>query len=319
VVCRGDAETLAYVLNWLAAAVQRPGQPVGTMVVLRGDQGCGKGIVATYLSRIFKDYYMAVTQRRHITGQFNAHLAHTLLLFADEAFFAGDHETANVLKGLITDSRRVSEGKYRDAVPVRNCLNIIAATNSDWVCPAERTDRRFCVLHVDASRRGDPAYFHNIAGEMDAGGPAALMHDLLARDISGFRPAVFPRGSHAERWNQKRQSLSRLQRWWLSCLEAAELPEPFHETVQRQPFSDVHPTLVPRSACWAAYKHGGFKGPFDTEAKLGDVLRKLVMGDTAPVPARKHHGVRHYEFPPLPVCRRRFAAYFDTDIQIVFS
>ena len=114
VVCCGDAETLAYVLNWLAAAVQRPGQPVGTMLVLRGAQGCGKSIVAAYLSRIFTDYYTAVTQRRHITGQFNAHLAHTLLLFADEAFFAGDHETASVLKGLITESRRVSEGKYRD-------------------------------------------------------------------------------------------------------------------------------------------------------------------------------------------------------------
>ena len=224
-----------------------------------------------------------------------------------------------MLKGLITESRRVSEGKGRDAVPVRNCLNIIAATNSDWVCSAERSDRRFCVLHVDGSRRGDPAYFDALGREMDGGGPAALLHFLRARDISGFRPAAFPRGSHAERWNQKRLSLSGLQQWWLSGLEAAELPDTaFHETVPRQPFSDVHPTLVPRAACWAACKHGGFTRPFDTEATLGDVLRKLVMADAAPVPTRKLHGVRCYEFPPLPECRRRFAAYSNTDEHIVF-
>ena len=42
------------------------------------------------------------------------------------------------------------------------------------------------------------------------------------------------------------------------------------------------------------------------------------MADTAPVPARKHYGVRHYEFPPLNECRRRFAAYFESDEHIVF-
>lgn len=185
----------------------------------------------------------------HVVGKFNSHLLTTLLLFADEAFFAGDAGDAAVLKAMITESERMAEAKGVDAFAVKNCLNIIAATNNDWVCPAERSDRRYCVMNVNSSRRCDTAYFKALADEMNGSGPAALMHHLKSRDVSAFRARNFPQGCEAERWNQKGQSMPSEHTWWLDCLESATLPG-------NKEFSDESENVVERASCFDALRTG---------------------------------------------------------------
>ena len=73
---------------------------------------------------------------KHVVGNFNGHLRDVLLLFADEAFFAGDRAADGVLKGLITEPSLMIERKGVDAVRAPNLLRVIMATNSDWAVPA---------------------------------------------------------------------------------------------------------------------------------------------------------------------------------------
>jgi hypothetical protein len=45
-ICSGNDEHAAYLIGWMASAVQNPGKPGEVAVVLRGREGTGKGIFA---------------------------------------------------------------------------------------------------------------------------------------------------------------------------------------------------------------------------------------------------------------------------------
>lgn len=139
------------------------------------------------------------------------------MLFGDEAFFAGDKQHEGVLKGLITEPFLPIEGKFQNVVIVANMLHVILASNADWVIPASRDERRYAVFDVPDTRRGDLRYFAAIDKQMTEGGMAAMLHDLLARDIADFEVRQAPQTEAL--LVQKTLSLSSLERWWLAVLE----------------------------------------------------------------------------------------------------
>jgi len=150
-------------------------------------------------------------------GNFNAHLRDAVMLFADEAFFAGDRQHESVLKGLITEPTLPIEGKYQNVVQVANMLHVGMASNSDWVVPATRDERRFFALDVADNRVGDRRYFTAIVEQMKAGGLAALIYDMLRQDISAFEVRDIPHTDALD--DQKRHSLDSLDKWLLAVLE----------------------------------------------------------------------------------------------------
>ena len=89
-VCSKVEEHSEYLLNWMAYAVQHPGRQGEVAVVMRGKEGVGKGVLAKEFGRLFGSHYRHISQAGHLTGHFNAHLQQCSVLFADEAFFAGD-------------------------------------------------------------------------------------------------------------------------------------------------------------------------------------------------------------------------------------
>jgi hypothetical protein len=92
-------------------------------------------------------------------GNFNAHLLDTLLVFADESFWAGDKQGESVLKALITEPVVMIERKGVDPCPASNRLKLIMASNAEWVVPATADERRFFVLDMSSVRTGDRTYF----------------------------------------------------------------------------------------------------------------------------------------------------------------
>ncbi|WP_163371940.1 primase-helicase family protein [Endozoicomonas acroporae] len=135
---------------------------------LMGGQGNGKGVFAEYFGKLFGSHFQHVSNPEHLVGRFNGNLSSFLLVFADEAFWAGDKAKPGALKTLITEPRRMIEMKHKDAAEVDNYVRLIVASNEDWVVPAEADDRRFCVLKVSDARKGDTAYFQNIINERDS-------------------------------------------------------------------------------------------------------------------------------------------------------
>jgi hypothetical protein len=217
VICGGDEGLYAYVLNLVARMFQQPDRPGEVALVLRGKRGSGKGIFLNWLWRAWGQHACHISNAKHLTGNFNAHLRDCVMLYADEAFFAGDRANEGVLKALITEPSLPIEGKYQNLVEVLNMLHVFMSSNSDWVVPAAIDERRFCVIDVADNRVGDRAYFKAIAEQMENGGLAALIHDMLHRDISKFEVRDIPMTAALR--EQKTLSLGSIERWWLAMLE----------------------------------------------------------------------------------------------------
>jgi phage/plasmid-associated DNA primase len=201
----------------MARAVQRPAEQGDVAVVMRGEEGCGKGIVARALLFLFGQHGLHVTNAAHLVGHFNEHLQCCVMLFSDEAFYAGAKQYVGVLKAIITEPTLAIEAKYRAVVEARNFLHVIMASNEEWVVPASLEARRFFVLDVSNEKTGDFDYFRAIQDELEAGGYAAMLHDLLNVDLSDFKVAAVPQTEGLA--TQKKLSLKTHERWWVDVLQ----------------------------------------------------------------------------------------------------
>lgn len=220
-ICAEDAEVYEYVLNWMARAVQEPATPGQVAIVMRGDQGAGKGVFAGHFGRLFGRHYLHVTDSKHLVGSFNAHMRDCVMMFADEAFASNDKRAESMLKTLVTESMIVTEAKGVDAEPTPNFIHLLLASNNRWVIPAGPHERRFLMLSVRASRRQDSRYFAAIEHEMESGGYEALLAMLLSRDLSDFDIRRAPRTDALR--DQQEHSLSAEEEWWYAKLQDGEL------------------------------------------------------------------------------------------------
>lgn len=219
--CQGDETLYEYLVNWMAIAVQRPDQQGHVAIVLRGRKGTGKSFIATAFGSLFGRHFLHVSDSKHVVGSFNAHLRDCVVLFGDEAFYAGDQSHESTLKTLITEDRIMVEPKGVDAETATNCLHLIMASDGAWVVPAGVDERRFLVLDVGDERMKDYAYFHALQEQLDNGGYEAFLWFLLNRDLSNFNPRMVP-GTEALQ-EQKIRSFSVQEEWWFAKLRDGQL------------------------------------------------------------------------------------------------
>jgi hypothetical protein len=224
VICSGSEFHFDWLISWFAYCVQHPEKRAETAVVLRGKKGVGKGMVAQLLLRLFRDHGMHIANSKHLTGNFNAHLMDTLALFLDEALWAGDKVSEGVLKQLITEPTIPIEPKHVNAFQVTNRLKIIIASNNEWVVPVTADERRFFVLDVPETKKGDRKYFTALADALESELPPFL-HHLLEVDLAEFDHRDPP---HTDALNeQKLLGLDSVGRFWLDCLTNGEIPNVF--------------------------------------------------------------------------------------------
>ena len=216
-IANGDDATAAYIIGWMADMVQHPRKRLGVSLVLRSDeQGTGKGLFAKIFGHLFGKHYLHVTNPRHLTGNFNAHLIDCLLLFADEAFWAGDKSAEGALKTLITEEYRAVEIKGKDVFQARNFTRLLIASNKSWVVPSELHDRRFVILDVNPQRKRDTDYFGKMLKQMESGGYEALLWFLLNLKIDVDLRNCMPETSAMK--DSKVHSMSPVQSFWYECL-----------------------------------------------------------------------------------------------------
>ena len=99
-ICASDESLYQYIFTWMADAVQNPSDRPGVALVFRGRQGTGKGVFCREFGSLFGQHFIHISQSRHLTGNFNNHLKDCLVLFADEAFWAGDKAGEGAPQGL---------------------------------------------------------------------------------------------------------------------------------------------------------------------------------------------------------------------------
>ena len=216
IICAGDQALYDYVMGWMAHAIQKPTELPGVALVLRGSQGTGKGTFAQHFGKIFGDHFQHLVHMDHLLGKFNAHLSSALVVFADEIVWGGNKREAGQLKGIISESRRMMEAKFKDPILVDNYARFIFATNDEWAVPTGPKERRYCVLNVDESKAENHIYFDAINTEMRNGGLEALMHTLMNFDLSQFNVRRYPVTEGL--LEQKQLSLPSVAQWWYDIL-----------------------------------------------------------------------------------------------------
>lgn len=220
-LCQNNEQYYQYLISWMARCVQQPDCPGEVAIVLRGEQGTGKSIFAKIFGSLFGRHFLQVSDPKHLVGSFNSHLRDCVVIFGDEAFYAGDKKHESVLKALVTESHLTIESKGIDVVSAPNYTHVILASNSNWVVPAGSNERRFFALDVSAEKMQDKKYFQAMQNEINNGGREALLHFLLAYDISNFEVRDVPKTAALQ--DQKLLSMNSDELWWFEKLMEGRL------------------------------------------------------------------------------------------------
>lgn len=220
-ISSGSKVVYDYIVAWMAHMIQNPADRIGVALVMRGNMGTGKGVLANGFGSLFGRHYIPLAQSSQLVGKFNSHMSDKCLLFADEAFWAGDKSAEGVLKSLITEPFLIIEGKGENAFKIRNHLHFMFATNNDWCVPAGAQERRFFVVDVSDKHMQDTEYFAAIQNELDNGGREALLYHLKNYDLTGLNMRKFPQT--AALMEQKVYSMTPIQKYWYGKLESGNL------------------------------------------------------------------------------------------------
>lgn len=251
VICSGNKELYNWVVDWMADGIQDPENPKGTAIVMKGEEGTGKGTLADTYGRLFGAHYRHLIDDHHLIGNFNAHLMNALMVFADEIIWGGNKKAAGKLKGLVTERFIIGERKGVDAVTMRNMIRLMIASNEDWVIPAGPQSRRWLVLQVNDSRRQDHAYFGQIRDQLKNGGMNKLMHFLLHRKVESNLSRA-PHTSALEEQRSLHQLAHSPMQWWGEVLSNRDIGIPDED----RPYDEQEgwPAMVNRDLLFDSYR-----------------------------------------------------------------
>lgn len=223
VIADGNADYANYIIAWCAQIIQQPLTKAGVGLVLRGRKGTGKTKFGELLGHLVKHHHKIVSRAEHVTGNFNRHLEDTLILQADEAFWAGAKSSEGALKDLLTNPEITIERKGVDAYTAPNYTRVLFTSNEDWVVPASLDERRFAVFDVSTCRQQDAHYFAGLDRWYATGGASALMHYLQHFELGNVNVRMAPATEALA--DQKLESMGSLDSWILSCLQNGEIRE----------------------------------------------------------------------------------------------
>jgi hypothetical protein len=304
VIADGDSKVYNHLTCLMADAVQLRPRP-GVAVAILGEQGVGKGVFVHNFGKLFGRHYLQITQGGHLTGRFNRHLAEGMIIFVDEAVWAGDKKAEGVLKGLITEDRLMIEAKGLDAYPIKNHNRIFMASNNNWIVPAGLEERRFFALKASDRHMQDRDYFGKIQEQMDNGGHGVLLRYLQQYDLTGINLTDFPRTK--ELANQKLLSMSLIEQFWYFVLQNGMLYEArrdFDSRFSPKPWGNGIVSTVLFYEAFTEFVNSRNTGWVDTFESFGIGIGRLV-------PKRQKKKKKHvmsYIFPSLQECRDDFDA-----------
>ena len=315
VLAARDDDVDAYIIDWLAWAVQHPDQQAEVALVFIGERGTGKGTLGKALCKIFGQHSLHLSSPEHLTGRFNSHLRQCSFLFGDECYGPKDKSAEGTLKRIITEDTLTIEAKGRDAIEEPNCLHVMLASNNEWVIPAGAHERRFMVQRVADTHRQDAAWFAPIFQQMRSGGYQAMLFDLLERDLRDWHPRrIVHTAALAE---QQDESLSPLDAWWLELLQSAVLAgsnssapdraisNKYEDEVRDSDhFGGERTRTVKRDGLYDQARAVSPKLKGYTDAALGRYLRQQGCRNAW---VQRDRG---WEFPPLTECRTRWLERF---------
>ncbi len=304
-ICNGNKDEQRFVWNWLASLFQFPGKKQGTAIAIRGKKGCGKTVFGEVLHMLLGRYYILADKEEHVSGRFNAHLAHCLLLHCDETFFTGNQRAAGTVKSIITSPTHTIERKGRDPICVRNYTRILITSEKDRICSADEEERRYAVFEISTKRQNDIVFFRKLFAELKNGGIESLMAYLLSKKVED-RLGIPHNKALAD---QQAQNLDVVASYLVYLCNEAILPDTeiyynvknqlHEERIRTVTWEDGGVVTVRKSAMYDYFKSITPKSSYIPHAvQFYSKLSFLLPGDLKVVQPRDRDQRRCYVFPP---------------------
>ncbi len=298
IIANGNESEFNWIMGWIARILQNPGgERPGTAIVLRGNRGTGKGVFVNTIGRLFGSHYLQLAQQGHLLGRFNHHLKNKILVFADEGFWAGDKQSEGAIKHMITEPDLIIEQKGKDAITVRNCINLIIASNNSWVVPAGLDERRFYVTQVSNAQQQNNEYFKSISDQMNNGGLEAMLYDLLRweYDLEFLRRA--PKTEAL--FDQIQNTMNPAEQFWYERLEEGTLKVDHEHWLQEISCKEIYDSYREFA------KSLNERYPLSLQ-QFGKTIKKLCHGITKVKTYQGGYRVNVYRLPALEECRSCF-------------
>ena len=176
-----------YFISWMSRTLTHHGRDrIKIVPVLKGKQGCGKGICVSRYGELFGKHFLHVQDSRTLTHNFNMQLMDSLLVYVNEAIFAGNRQTMNKMKDMITEDELQLEEKYMPSFTGISHLRFIYSSNENWVVPIEWDNRRYWMLECGDKYVGNSEsydYFNNLMKQWRVIGRESLFKYLTSEKI----------------------------------------------------------------------------------------------------------------------------------------
>ena len=146
-LCNGNEIYFRWVINWIACFFQTL-EKSQVSLVLKGDQGTGKGLLFEILSKLFGKEFCVVIDDDRLGSNFKNWISDTLFFNLNEIAhdMKGRKSVKNFIKMLVTDPSMQTEKKYENASETEIFGNVLVTSNENYPLEIEPSDRRFTVI-----------------------------------------------------------------------------------------------------------------------------------------------------------------------------
>ena len=149
---------------WRADLVQNPLRTEGGRpgFAVKGDKGTGKSFEQELMqSFFFKFNTITVKSMDELLGNFNANLAYTVLIVAEELHMDNTKISGakDAMKSILTSKQLRVEPKGIDPTQVPNHLHVLMSTNHAQAVIQDSDDRRWTITTISNTHRKDKEYF----------------------------------------------------------------------------------------------------------------------------------------------------------------
>ena len=186
-------EHLDFMIAWLAQMVQDPAHITVVACVLQGKQGIGKDIVFEFWVEKVLGFdgahvkncagYQTSDPTETIFGRHAEAPANKVFLLVDEVKAETMRPLMDRLKDRITASTIKVNPKFQSEYSIRNLSNFLCTTNDMNPIPIEPEERRFVVFGCKSVKKGDTAYFQQLANHLKRDDVARAFFQYLCQDV----------------------------------------------------------------------------------------------------------------------------------------
>lgn len=212
--------------DFMAYILRNPGEKVLWGILLQGDYGVGKSLLARTFVQLLGYRNVSQPTNQIIHEKYNSWLKACQLVIVHELMAQGRVEMMNKLKDPITEPTIQIREMFKPPYETKNRANFIFLTNFKDSIVVPKGDRRMAIIFSQAEPRA-PEYYENFVDWLFGFGPSALLNYYLNEHKfdARFKPKA-PAPKTTEKLKMERATLHPVQSAIMDAFDDEE--PPFH-------------------------------------------------------------------------------------------